>query len=44
MNTSFSGPGAPIVETAEDAFAAAAKPSLGYFLTRLRVARGPATL
>lgn len=43
MNTSFNGPGVPIVETAEDAFAEATKLGLGYILTDFGLFAGPAT-
>ena len=44
MNTSFNGPGVPIVETAEDAFAEATKLGLGFILTDFGLFAGPATL
>ena len=44
MNTSFNGPGVPIVETAEDAFAEATRLGLGYILTDFGLFAGPATL
>lgn len=41
MNTSFNGPGVPIVETAEDAFSEAAKLGLAYILTDFGLFAGP---
>ena len=41
LNTSFNGPGVPIVETADDAFAEATKLGLGYILTDFGLFAGP---
>ena len=43
LNTSFNGPGVPIVETADDAFAEATKLGLGYILTDFGLFAGPAS-
>lgn len=42
LNTSFNGPGVPIVDTAEDAFAEATRLGLNHILTDFGLYRGPA--